>query len=63
MVTHSPDAAAHGDEVVQLRDGRVGGRLVLPAAPGHDRAAEVLSWLQSLDQEPGPADRPPVAAP
>jgi putative ABC transport system ATP-binding protein len=34
MVTHDPVAAAHGDEVVFLADGRIVDRMAAPTAGG-----------------------------
>jgi putative ABC transport system ATP-binding protein len=58
MVTHDPRSAAHGDEVLLLRDGRVHARLDVASRcrgaartdPAHDsRSRAVLRWLEDLD--------------
>jgi putative ABC transport system ATP-binding protein len=46
VVTHDPRVAAIGDEVIELRDGRVDGVLDLAAARTDDPRAEgIISWL------------------
>jgi putative ABC transport system ATP-binding protein len=61
MVTHDPRAAAHGDEIVFIRDGRIDANLALngrrsrtskrrttAAERMDERAQTVLAWLQEL---------------
>lgn len=60
IVTHDPRAAAYGDEVIYLEDGRVRSRIDLSKRPaagarsrngaggGEARAQAVLAWLQKL---------------
>ena len=58
MVTHDPRSAAHGDEVLLLRDGAIAGRMELVQRcrglartdRAHEgRARAVLRWLEQLD--------------
>lgn len=49
MVTHDPRAAAFGESIVYLKDGRIGARLELSEAGGDDPAQAVLSWLQTVE--------------
>ena len=64
IVTHDPRAAAYGDEVIYLEDGRIRSRIDLRttkargrsgaastdgAKGGEARAQAVLAWLQELD--------------
>jgi putative ABC transport system ATP-binding protein len=60
IVTHDPRAAAYGDEVIYLEDGRIRSRIDLSKRPaagsrsrngsggGEARAQAVLAWLQKL---------------
>jgi putative ABC transport system ATP-binding protein len=51
IVTHDPRAAAFGDRVIYLEDGRIRSKLELArhrARGGEARAKAVLSWLQKL---------------
>ncbi len=60
IVTHDPRAAAYGDEVIYLEDGRIRSRIDLNKKPakgsrarngsggGEARAQAVLAWLQEL---------------
>ena len=48
IVTHDPRAAAFGEEVIYLEDGRVRSNLALKARGGEQRASSVLAWLQKL---------------
>ncbi|HYZ92040.1 MAG TPA: ABC transporter ATP-binding protein [Actinomycetota bacterium] len=48
IVTHDPRAAAFGEEVIYLEDGRVRSNLSLSAKGGEARAKTVLAWLQKL---------------
>jgi putative ABC transport system ATP-binding protein len=46
VVTHDPRVAAAGDEVVELRDGRIGGHLDLSAGERGRRPADrIVTWL------------------
>jgi len=45
MVTHDARAAAYGDEVVLLTDGRISDRLDLQSKGGDERAQAVIAWL------------------
>jgi putative ABC transport system ATP-binding protein len=47
VVTHDARAAAFGDEVILLQDGRLTERLDLQSTGGDDRAQAVLAWLQA----------------
>jgi putative ABC transport system ATP-binding protein len=48
IVTHDPRAAAFGEEVIYLEDGRVRSTLALSARGGDARTKAVLAWLQKL---------------
>jgi putative ABC transport system ATP-binding protein len=48
IVTHDPRAAAYGEEVIYLEDGRIRSSLKLKGRGGDARAKSVLSWLQKL---------------
>jgi len=56
VVTHDPRAAAFGDEVIYLEDGKIRSRIDLSARRasrdgsrgGEQRAQAVLAWLQKL---------------
>ncbi|VEG27985.1 ABC transporter ATP-binding protein [Actinomyces howellii] len=50
MVTHDPRAAARGDRVIYLRDGRIVAQLDAGArdVPLADREAKVARWLQEM---------------
>ncbi len=48
IVTHDPRAAAFGEEVIYLEDGRIRSTLSLKARGGDARASAVLAWLQKL---------------
>jgi putative ABC transport system ATP-binding protein len=50
IVTHDPRAAAFGDEVIYLEDGRIRSRVDLSKSRrgGDGRAQAVLTWLQKL---------------
>ena len=51
IVTHDPKAAAYGEEVIYLEDGRIRSTLDLTrsrAKGGDARATAVLAWLQKL---------------
>ncbi len=63
MVTHSPEAAATGDEVVSIRDGLVEGRLDLARHRPGGRERKVVSWLQTLDKPGKSVQTGPPAGP
>jgi putative ABC transport system ATP-binding protein len=48
IVTHDPRAAAFGEEVIYLEDGRIRSSLNSKARGGEARAKAVLAWLQKL---------------
>jgi putative ABC transport system ATP-binding protein len=48
IVTHDPRAAAFGEEVIYLEDGRIRSNITLKARGGEARAKAVLAWLQKL---------------
>jgi putative ABC transport system ATP-binding protein len=57
MVTHDASAAATGDEVMLLRDGRHVSSLDLDGTPAAGRAAAVLRWLEAAEGTSAPEVR------